>query len=89
MAQPVIDMSELLDAIEQFDSRLTAYDSAQSEFELCLDSDQLIAEIDKSSDYRTPRGQSSVVGGLKWWLSRGGKRPFHREAQIWVKQYLA
>ena len=37
----------------------------------------------------TPRGQSSVVGGLKWWLSRGCKRPFHREAQIWVKQYLA
>ena len=37
----------------------------------------------------TPRGQSPVVGGLKWWLSRGCKRPFHREAQIWVKQYLA
>ena len=37
----------------------------------------------------SPRGQSSVVGGLKWWLSRGCKRPFHREAQIWVKQYLA
>ena len=36
-----------------------------------------------------PRGHSSVVGGLKWWLSRGCKRPFHREAQIWVKQYLA
>ena len=35
----------------------------------------------------TPRGQSSVVGGLKWWLLC--KRPFHREAQIWVKQYLA
>ena len=40
-------------------------------------------------DTRSPRGQSSVVGGLKWWLSRGCKRPFHREAQIWVKQYLA
>ena len=52
VAQPEIDMSELLDAIEQFDSRLTAYDSAQSEFELYLDSDQLIAEIDKSADYR-------------------------------------
>ena len=37
----------------------------------------------------SPRGQSSVVGGLKWWLSRGCKRPFHREAQIWVKQCLA
>ena len=37
----------------------------------------------------SPRGQSSVVGGLKWWLSRGCKRPFHREVQIWVKQYLA
>ena len=37
----------------------------------------------------TPRGQSSVEGGLKWWLSRGCKRPFHREAQIWVKLYLA
>ena len=35
-----------------------------------------------------PWGQSSVVGGLKWWLSRGCKRPFHREAQIWVKQYF-
>ena len=52
LAQPEIDMSELLDAIEQFDSRLTAYDSAQSEFELYLDSDQLIAEIDKFADYR-------------------------------------
>ena len=52
VAQPEIDMSELLDAIEQFDSRLTAYDSAQSEFELYLDSDQLISEIDKSADYR-------------------------------------
>ena len=52
VAQPEIDMSELLDAIEQFDSQLTAYDSAQSEFELYLDSDQLIAEIDKSADYR-------------------------------------
>ena len=37
----------------------------------------------------TPWGQSSVVGGLKWWLSRGCKRPFHREAQTWVKQYSA
>ena len=42
-----------------------------------------------SHDNNTPRGQSSVVGGLKWWLSRGCKRPFHRQAQIWVKQYLA
>ena len=24
---------------------------------------------------QSPRGQSSVVGGLKWWLSRGCKRP--------------
>ena len=49
VAQPEIDLSELF---EQFDSPLTAYDSAQSEFELYLDSDQLIAEIDKSADYR-------------------------------------
>ena len=52
VAQPKINISELLDAIEQFDSQLTAYDFAQSEFELHLDSDQLIAEIDKSADYR-------------------------------------
>ena len=51
VAQPEIDMSELLDAIEQFDRRLTAYHSAQSKFELYLDNDQLIAEIDKSADY--------------------------------------
>ena len=52
LADPDVDKIALKDAIDVYDKRMDALDTAQSEFELTVDEDKLEQEINSAADFR-------------------------------------